>query len=316
MKESLFPGWEPLDSVKILVVGDAILDKYLIGDSDRLSPEAPVPVVKIKRKETRLGGAANVALNISSLGCKVSLLSCVGNDESGSELVRLLEEGGVSPYLQISNSFPTILKCRVIARNQQMLRTDFEGEIDSASLNRMEVTFSSLCSSFDAIVFSDYGKGNLKSVSKLIQIAKNAGCQFLLVDPKGNDFSKYSGATAITPNKSELEKIVGHWKSENELIDKAQTLRKSLAIEKLLLTRSEEGMTLFDQTGQFDVKAQAREVFDVSGAGDTVIAVLSSFLAAGFEWKCAINLANKAGGIVVGKFGTAVIDKSELYKLP
>lgn len=302
---------EKIQNASILVVGDAMLDRYWFGDALRISPEAPVPVVKVKRCDERLGGAANVARNSATVGAKTSLLAVVGDDEAGEVITRLLEKDHVRPYLHKDPSATTTVKLRILAQHQQMLRTDFESDINRKSLDLHESIYSRLLPQHDLIILSDYGKGGLGRVSKIIEEGRKLG-KMILVDPKGSDYSKYRYASCITPNRTELAEVIGKWRDEKDLEEKAQNLREELQLEKILLTRSEEGMTLFDQNGSWSVPAQAREVFDVSGAGDTVIAILGVMLATGCEWKTAVKLANKAGGIVVGKLGTATITFSEL----
>jgi D-glycero-beta-D-manno-heptose-7-phosphate kinase len=296
---------------RLLVVGDVMLDRYWFGDTERISPEAPVPVVLVSKNDERLGGAANVARNAASIGAQISILGVVGDDEPGRRIEELLEAQGVKSFLQRDASLPTTVKLRVVARQQQLIRLDFEqAPTHEALLNKLE-QFQSLLSEVDAVIFSDYGKGGLTHVTKMIEAARAAG-KVVLVDPKGDDYSKYQGATIITPNRSELRQVVGRWKDEADLTAKAQKLREDLKLEYLLLTRSEEGMSLFTAQGVEHVKAQAREVFDVSGAGDTVIATMAVALAAKWPAGQAMKLANKAGGIVVGKLGTATVSLEEL----
>ncbi len=297
----------------ILVVGDVMLDKYWFGDSDRISPEAPVPVVKVMTKEDRLGGAGNVALNVASLQGRVTLLSIVGNDENSLLLERKLIEKNVNPVLVRSPKLPTIVKLRVVARNQQMIRCDFEMPPDEKDERVLFEKYLELLPNYDLVIFSDYGKGSLRNVKKMIAEANKLNIPSL-VDPKGNDFDKYSGAYAITPNKAELRVIVGDWLNEEALNAKAESLRQTLNLKYLILTRSEEGMTLYGQDRRFSIKAQAKEVFDVSGAGDSAIAVLGLLLANGYSIDEAVKYSNKAGGIVVGKFGTAPVEYSELFE--
>jgi rfaE bifunctional protein kinase chain/domain len=303
-----------LDAFKkanVMVVGDVMLDRYWFGDTERISPEAPVPVVQITRMDERLGGAANVARNGATLGARLSLLGLVGDDEPGREVEALLKKQGVQSYLQIDPSVPTIVKLRVIARQQQLIRLDFEQEPAKDALAAKLAVFDSLLSKNEAVIFSDYGKGALTYIEKMIATAKAAG-KIVLVDPKGSDYSKYRGATIITPNRSELRQVIGKWRDEQDLTEKAQNLRKDLGLQALLLTRSEEGMSIFTDSGVEHVRAQAREVFDVSGAGDTVIVTMAVALAAGWGMTKAMALANRAGGIVVGKLGTATISWEEL----
>jgi rfaE bifunctional protein kinase chain/domain len=296
---------------RLLIVGDVMLDRYWFGDTERISPEAPVPVVLVSKEDERLGGAANVARNAASVGAQISILGVVGDDESGKIVERLLQEQGVKSYLQRDPNLKTTVKLRVVARQQQLIRLDFEkAPTHEALLNKLE-QFQSLLNDVDAVVFSDYGKGGLTHVTQMIAAAKAAG-KFVLVDPKGDDYSKYQSASMITPNRAELREVVGRWKDEADLTQKAQALRETLKLDALLLTRSEEGMSLFTTKGVEHVKAQAREVFDVSGAGDTVIATMAVALAAGWAPGKAMALANKAGGIVVGKLGTATVSLEEL----
>ncbi|MFM9155446.1 MAG: D-glycero-beta-D-manno-heptose-7-phosphate kinase [Polynucleobacter victoriensis] len=296
---------------RLLVVGDVMLDRYWFGDTERISPEAPVPVVLVSKDDERLGGAANVARNAASIGAKISILGVVGDDEPGRRVEELLKAQGVNSYLQRDPSLPTTVKLRVVARQQQLIRLDFEkAPTHEALLNKLE-QFQSLLPEVDAVILSDYGKGGLTHVTKMIAAARAAG-KVVLVDPKGDDYSKYEGASIITPNRSELRQVVGRWKDEADLTARAQALREKLKLDALLLTRSEEGMSLFTAHGVEHVKADAREVYDVSGAGDTVIAAMAVALAAKWPAGQAMKLANKAGGIVVGKLGTATVSLEEL----
>ncbi|MEI7614284.1 MAG: D-glycero-beta-D-manno-heptose-7-phosphate kinase [Betaproteobacteria bacterium] len=300
-----------LSAVRLLVVGDVMLDRYWFGDVSRISPEAPVPVVKIERSEERPGGAANVARNAAALGARVSLLALVGNDEPGVSLKRLMQEGGIEASLLVDEAITTTVKLRVIGRQQQLLRIDFETlpshEVLLAKLSEFEQRLPDI----DAVIFSDYGKGGLTHISEMIRLARDAG-KIVLVDPKGDDYSIYAGATIITPNRSEMREVVGRWKDDAELERKADKLRFELNLDALLVTRSEEGMSLFHAAGSIHEKAVAREVFDVSGAGDTVIATLAVMRARGADWAEAIHVANVAAGVVVGKLGTAVCTREEL----
>lgn len=302
---------EKVAQVRLLVVGDVMLDRYWFGEVSRISPEAPVPVVKVEREENRLGGAANVARNAAALGAKTALLSVVGDDDPGKALQRLLEEGGIEAGLHIDRKIDTIVKLRVIGRQQQLLRIDFETPPSHEILQAKLVEFEKRVAESDVVILSDYGKGGLTHIAEMIRLARAAG-KPVLVDPKGDDYTKYAGATVITPNRSELRDVVGRWSSEAELAAKAQKLRAELGLEALLVTRSEEGMTLFSEGETHHQAAQAREVFDVSGAGDTVIATLAVMLAAGAGWDEAIRAANIAASIVVAKLGTAVVTREEL----
>jgi rfaE bifunctional protein kinase chain/domain len=307
------PSKQDLAKARVLVVGDAMLDRYWHGAVDRISPEAPVPVVKVTREEERIGAAANVAYNASTLGARASFLGVVGDDEPGQRLETLLKETGINAHLKRDPGLRTTVKLRVIGRQQQLLRMDFENEPDHEVLALQTSTFSQLLPQQDAVLFSDYGKGGLAHIPSMIEAARKAK-KPVLIDPKGEDYARYRGATVITPNRAELQEVVGRWTSEDDLRRRAQELRASLDLDGLLVTRSEEGMTLYDAQGELHVKAQAREVFDVTGAGDTVIATLATMVAAGLSLRDAVPIANRAGGIVVGKFGTATVSYEELFQ--
>ena len=300
-----------LSGARLLIVGDVMLDRYWFGDVSRISPEAPVPVVKVERTEDRPGGAANVARNAAALGAQVGLLSVVGDDEPGTTLARLIEAVGISTGLHVDPAISTTVKLRVIGRQQQLLRIDFETAPSHEVLRAKLAEFESRLPDCDVVVLSDYGKGGLAHIGEMIRMARAAGRK-VLVDPKGDDYSKYAGATIITPNRAELREVIGRWKDDAELARKAEALRSELGLEALLVTRSEEGMTLFHAAGMVHEQAVAREVFDVSGAGDTVIATLAVMLAHGADWAAAIHVANVAAGVVVGKLGTAVVTRDEL----
>ena len=295
----------------LLVVGDVMLDRYWFGDSDRISPEAPVPVVQVSKVDERLGGAANVARNVAALGANTTILGVVGEDEAGNRIGELLRQSGVNSQLEVDPKVPTTVKLRVIARQQQLIRLDFEETPSQTALEQKLARFEKALGTSDVLILSDYGKGALSQVSTMIEYAR-AQNKVILVDPKGEDYEKYRGATLITPNRSELRQVVGRWADEDDLTRRAQDLRRSLGIQALLLTRSEEGMSMFTDQGVSHVRAQAREVFDVSGAGDTVIATLAVALAAQWPLDRAMALANRAGGIVVGKLGTATVTSEEL----
>ena len=302
-----------LNAVRILVVGDVMLDRYWFGAVHRISPEAPVPIVRVEKREERLGGAANVARNAAVLGAHVGLLGVVGADEAGDSVEQLLAESHIHSYLKRDASISTIIKLRVVGHQQQLLRIDFEESPTDTVLRDKVTQFNALLPQYDVIILSDYAKGSLVNVATMIACAKQAG-KCVLVDPKGNDFSCYKGASVLTPNKSELRSIVGGWKNEAELTEKAQNLRKTLELKALLLTRSEEGMTLYTEQEVMHISTVAREVYDVSGAGDTVIATLAVMLGAGVAMAEAVSIANRAGGIVVGKLGTATVSKQELFQ--
>jgi rfaE bifunctional protein kinase chain/domain len=304
----------PFDKARILVVGDVMLDRYWFGDVTRISPEAPVPVLKVSRVEERPGGAANVARNIASLGAHCTLLSVVGADEAGDCLQRLLtEQGGVEAMLHRDASISTIVKLRAIARQQQLLRIDFETPPSHEVLNAKLADFHDKLPLADVVILSDYGKGGLAHIAEMIKSARAAG-KPVLVDPKGDDYARYQGATLLTPNRSEFRDVAGSWKNEAELNAKAQKLRTELKLDALLVTRSEEGMSLFREQDVLHEPTHAREVFDVSGAGDTVIATLAVMLASGADMAEAVHIANRAAGVVVGKLGTAVVSREEIVQ--
>ncbi len=310
------PNAQDLRRARVLVVGDVMLDRYWFGDVHRISPEAPVPVVHVSKQEDRLGGAANVAKNVAELGATVGLLSVVGTDEPGERIDALIRETGIRPHLHRDAGLPTTIKLRVIGRQQQLIRVDFEDAPSHEVLADKLDEFRTLLSDYDVVLMSDYGKGGLTHIGPMITAAREAGRK-VLVDPKGEDYTRYAGATVLTPNRAELREVVGRWRDEADLEIRSEKLRQSLGLEALLLTRSEEGMTLFEikdsKPARFDVPAQAREVFDVTGAGDTVIATLAVTLAAGFDLHQAVTLANRAGGIVVGKLGTSFVTPEELF---
>ena len=298
-------------SARVLIVGDVMLDRYWFGDVERISPEAPVPVIKVGRVEDRTGGAANVARNVASLGAQATLLSVVGDDEAGNSLEALLKSDHIAARLHRDKSISTTIKLRAIARHQQLLRIDFETQPSFEILESVLADFTSEINKADVVILSDYGKGGLGHIEKMIQIAREAK-KTVLVDPKGEDYSRYRGATLITPNRSEFRQVAGSWTSEQELEKKAQDLRKKLELDALLVTRSEEGMSLYREEGVLHEGVKAKEVYDVSGAGDTVIATFGAMLAAGSSFEDSMRMANKAAGIVVGKLGTAVATPQEL----
>ena len=303
---------EDLSAARVLVVGDAMLDRYWYGAVDRISPEAPVPVVRVTRTEERIGAAANVAYNIVTLGAQASLLTVVGEDEASHQLEALVAKTGITPYFGRDARLKTTVKLRVIGRQQQLLRLDFENTPENEVLASQSASFERLFPQHDAVLFSDYGKGGLAHIIAMIAQARASG-KVVLVDPKGSDYGRYKNASVITPNRAELEQVIGGWSSEAELRAKVHDLRAALNLGAVLVTRSEEGMTLFDAEGELHVPAVAREVFDVTGAGDTVIATLAALSAAGVSLRDAVPVANRAGGIVVGKFGTATVNFRELF---
>ncbi|MDR2878264.1 MAG: bifunctional D-glycero-beta-D-manno-heptose-7-phosphate kinase/D-glycero-beta-D-manno-heptose 1-phosphate adenylyltransferase HldE [Chromatiales bacterium] len=296
----------------VLVAGDLMLDRYWHGDTSRISPEAPVPVVAISEAEERAGGAGNVALNIAALRGRAIITGLAGEDEAASMLSQRLEHAGIECHIARLPGFTTITKLRVLSRHQQLLRLDFEQDFSGADTSGFRRHFAALAACANVIVLSDYGKGTLAGVDALIAVARALG-KPVLIDPKGRDFTRYRGATLITPNQSEFEDIVGHCRSDAELVEKGERLRADLDLEALLVTRSGRGMTLIRAGMEaLHLPARAREVFDVTGAGDTVIAVLASALAAGAALEQATALANMAAGIVVGKLGAASASQEEL----
>ena len=302
---------EKMASARVLVVGDVMLDRYWYGAVERISPEAPVPVVKVERTEERPGGAANVARNATALGARATLLSVVGDDEAGARLRELLEAEHVVASLHRDPSIPTTVKLRVIGRHQQLLRVDFETPPTREVLADKLADFQMLLTDCDVLVLSDYGKGGLTHIAQMIELAR-AAKKIILVDPKGDDYSRYHGASIVTPNRAELREVVGRWKDEDDMTARAQALRRELGAEALLVTRSEEGMSLYQESGVLHEAARAQELADVTGAGDTVIAALAAMLATGAALPEAMHVANRAAGIVVGKLGTAVVHREEL----
>ena len=299
---------------RLLVIGDVMLDRYWHGEASRVSPEAPVPVVKVGNREDRPGGAGNVALNIAALGSAVRLIGIVGNDETGLELLSRLNAAGVYCDFLQSPDKPTITKLRVIGQHQQLIRLDFEQEFDALDIIGLQDKVKSLIGDSQAMVLSDYGKGALQETAKLIELGRSKDIP-IIVDPKGTDFEKYRGATLITPNLSEFEAVVGHSNNEEEFMNKGLRLVKDLNLEAILITRGEYGMTLIrPDSPELHLPARAQEVFDVTGAGDTVISVLAAATAAGDGLADSTALANLAAGLVVGKLGTAAMSGPELRR--
>ena len=297
---------------RVLVVGDVMLDHYWHGDTARISPEAPVPVVAVKQDQGRAGGAGNVALNIAALGGQATLMGFTGMDENARKLKQLLEDEGIHCYFHAFDEYPTITKLRVISRHQQLIRLDFENGFPGQHPEDWLNEYENLLEVHDVIVFSDYGKGTLFHIADLIARAKDKN-KTVLVDPKGTDLSRYAGATLITPNKSEFEAIVGFCASDDDFAERGKTMMADFHIENLLITRSEKGMTLLEK--DFPARhlpTRARDVFDVTGAGDTVIAVLAAALSTGMPMEAATQISNLAAGIVVGKLGTATVSCDEL----
>ena len=300
------------ENARVLVVGDVMLDRYWFGDVHRISPEAPVPVLKVSRVDERPCGAANVARNIAALGAQATLLSVVGNDEAGACLEKLLKEhANLNAILHRDDSISTIIKLRAVARHQQLLRIDFETPPSHEVLHAALNDFKAQLSLADVVILSDYGKGGLAHIAQMIGMAREAGKQ-VLVDPKGENYARYKGASLLTPNRSEFREVAGSWQDEAELESKAERLRCELQLDALLITRSEDGMSLYREGDVQHEATYTREVFDVSGAGDTVIATLAVMLASGADMVDAMRVANRAAGIVVGKLGTAVVSREEI----
>jgi len=309
---SRFSTWrDRVARARVLIAGDVMLDRYWFGDVERISPEAPVPVVKIARSEERPGGAANVARNAAALGARTTLVSATGVDEAGTTLEKLLAADNVRTSFHRDARNPTTVKLRVIGRQQQLLRIDFETAPSHEVLATKLVDYERLLTETDLVILSDYGKGGLAHIATMIERAREGGKQ-VLVDPKGEEWDRYRGATAITPNRTEFRQVVGRWKDAEDMARRAEELRARLELDAILVTRSEEGMSLYTAAGAEDIAAVAREVYDVSGAGDTVIATLGVLLAAGADLVSAVRIANEAAGVVVGKLGTAVVTPDEL----
>ncbi|OYV30097.1 MAG: D-glycero-beta-D-manno-heptose-7-phosphate kinase [Thiomonas sp. 20-64-9] len=288
---------EQLAQSRVLIVGDVMLDR---------------PVVRVQRDEDRVGGAANVALNAAVLGAQATLLSVVGADEPGRKLVTLLVDTPIRNAMRQDPTLKTTVKLRVVSRQQQLIRLDFEHKPDHEVLAAMMERYEQELAFHDVVLLSDYGKGGLEHLDQMMNLARTQG-KTILVDPKGRDYSRYAGATLLTPNRAELAQVVGDWSSEQDLTARAQGLRKKLSLKALLLTRSEEGMSLYTETGELHIPTEAKEVYDVSGAGDTVIATVAVMLGAGLSMEDAVRMANRAAGIVVGKLGTASVTPKELW---
>jgi len=298
-------------TARVLVVGDVMLDQYWQGATQRISPEAPVPVVRIEAQSERPGGAGNVALNVAAVGGRPILLGLIGADEAGVRLERLLSEQGVTCRLH-RVARRTISKLRVLSRNQQLIRLDFDDRIEPGDPHVFLAEYERLLGEVACVILSDYAKGTLEAVSEMIRLARQQGIP-VLIDPKGNDFLRYAGATLLTPNLAEFESVVGACRNETELADRGEALRDRLALAALLITRGEQGMTLIEAGRPVrHLPARAREVYDVTGAGDTVVAILGAGLAAGQRLAEAVAVANLAAGVVVGKLGAATVSREEI----
>lgn len=305
-------GIPPFEQGRVLVVGDLMLDRYWHGETSRISPEAPVPVVAVRDAEERPGGAGNVALNIAALRTRVTVMGLTGADEAADVLAQRLAQAGVDCRLIRRPEFATVTKLRVLSRHQQLIRLDFEDNFARGDIKEVHDSFPALAREADVVLLSDYGKGTLHEVQALIAAARALG-KPVLVDPKGSDFSRYRGATVLTPNLAEFEAIVGHCAGDEDLVARGEALRRELQLEALLITRSQRGMTLLrEHHPPLHLPARAREVYDVTGAGDTAIAVLAAACAVGADLAEATALANIAAGVVVGKLGTATVSLQEL----
>jgi len=296
----------------VLIVGDVMLDRYWHGVTSRISPEAPVPIVHVKQQQQCPGGAGNVALNIRALGGQVTVIGVTGKDEAADILTKQLTNNNIKcAFIRLENA-PTVTKLRVLSRHQQLIRLDFEDNFSKNDVRLVSTKMQFYLDKVNVVILSDYGKGSLVDSATMIKCARMAS-KPILVDPKGNDFEKYRGATVITPNVAEFEAVVGHCSSETQLVEKGQNLRKHLDLDALLITRSQDGMTLLRENfPPLHLPTHAREVFDVTGAGDTVIATLATGLAGGLDWEAATQLANKAAGIAVSKLGAAAVSLAEL----
>lgn len=304
--------WSGLTKPRILVVGDVMLDRYWSGEVDRISPEAPVPIVAVRDEEERLGGAANVACNIRRMGGQCELLSVVGDDPAGERLRQLLQDESIAATLEVERGMRTTVKLRVLARHQQLIRLDFEKPPGKEVLRDVAGRYAQLIGAADAVLLSDYGKGGLTHMRDMIRQAREQGVP-VMVDPKGRDFDRYRGAHTITPNRKEFELAVGEWRDEVDLEERAMTLIRRLDIDQILLTRSEQGMTLFRRDGfVYSDAATARDVFDVSGAGDTVIAAFTLCHAAAVPVTQSMRFANAAAGVVVSKLGATAPTLDEI----
>ena len=310
--ESVDSNLEKISHTRILVVGDVMLDQYWMGDVSRISPEAPVPVIAVNQTENRLGGAGNVARNITSLGAKCTLLSIIGDDEAGNNLSNIATQAGISLALETEPGLPTTIKLRVLSRNQQLIRADFENCPSDDTTAKLVEQFEALLPDHDLVVFSDYGKGGLKYIETLIDKARTQNKPGL-VDPKGASFKRYRGASMITPNLAEFEAVAGVVSDQEELHQKANEMISELELDHLLVTLSDKGMVLFDkQNSPLQVQAKSKEVYDVSGAGDTVIALMAMSMAARLPNQLALELANSAAGLVISKLGTSTVSTEEL----
>ncbi len=310
--QSVKNNLEKLAAARVLVVGDVMLDQYWMGSVDRISPEAPVPIVTVTESETRLGGAGNVARNIVSLGGSSALIGIIGQDDAGRSVTGLAGQSGINALFQLDPACKTTVKLRVVSKNQQLLRADFEDKPDKRILAGMLAVFRDHIENNDAVVLSDYGKGGLANPEEMISITRRAN-KPILIDPRGNDYSRYRGATLITPNLAEFESVVGKVESTDDFSEKAASVIRDYDLEALLVTLSDEGMTLFERNkNPLHIPARSREVYDVSGAGDTVIGVMAMVFATNLDKATGLEIANSAAGVVISKFGTTTATRAEL----
>jgi len=299
-------------NTRVLVAGDVMLDRYLFGATSRISPEAPVPVVHVQTSDDRAGGAANVAVNLAVLGVGTTLLGVVGNDAEAAKLKEVLAQEAVDCRFSYSDKRPTTTKTRVQSRGQQLIRLDREESADMSAGPSLVPSLAAALESVDAVVLSDYGKGALGDVAEMIAVCRTAGVP-VMIDPKGTDFGKYRGASVITPNQSEFEAVAGIAASDDDMVERAKKMLRDLELDALLVTRSEKGMLLVEGGQEpFFLKTHAREVYDVTGAGDTVIATFAAAYASGTNFRSSTGLANLAAGLVVRKIGVASVTPSEL----
>lgn len=310
--QSVKNNLKKLATARVLVAGDVMLDQYWMGSVDRISPEAPVPIVTVNESEMRLGGAGNVARNIVSLGGSSTLIGIIGHDDAGRSVTRLAGQSGINAMFQFDPACKTTVKLRVVSKNQQLLRADFEDKPDKRTLAGMLTVFRDHIENNDAVVLSDYGKGGLVNTEEMIAITRQAN-KPVLIDPRGNDYSKYRGATLITPNLAEFESVVGKVESTDDFSEKAASVIRDYDLEALLVTLSDEGMTLFEKNeNPLYIPARSREVYDVSGAGDTVIGVMAMVFATNLDKPAGLEIANSAAGVVISKFGTTTTTRAEL----
>jgi len=310
--QSVESNLKKLATARVLVAGDVMLDQYWMGSVDRISPEAPVPIVTVNESEVRLGGAGNVARNIVSLDGSSTLIGIIGQDDAGRSVTELTGQAGIHAMLQSDPDCKTTVKLRVVSRNQQLLRADFESRPGQRVLVGMLADFRDHIERHDAVVLSDYGKGGLADVEEMIAIARQKN-KPVLIDPKGDDYSRYRGATLITPNLAEFESVTGKVESTDDLAGKAADVIQDYDLEALLVTLSDKGMVLFERNqSPLHIPARSREVYDVSGAGDTVIGVMAMVFAANLDKSSGLEIANSAAGIVISKFGTTTVTRAEL----